>query len=52
MRESPDSWSEDFVLATTTPKTLYSDAGKKDEGRAQQDAANRQNLLLLFSRGH
>lgn len=52
MRELPDSWSDDFVLATTTPETLYPDADKKGAERAQQDAANKQNLLLLLSRGH
>lgn len=55
-RALPDSWTNDFIAATTTPESL----GDKtlDEGdesakqRADQDVANKQNLLLLLSRGY
>lgn len=52
MRELPDSWTDDFVLATTTPEDLYPDTDKDDAERVQRDGANKQNLLLLLSRGH
>lgn len=50
------TWTEDFVEATTTPSLLYGEvgdvAGKRAERRAAQDRANKQNLLLLLSRGY
>lgn len=50
------SWSEDFATATTTPEALYgsADDGSNDatKQRADQDLANKQNLLLLLSRGY
>jgi hypothetical protein len=49
------SWTQDFVEATTTRGALYpqSDSSVESEvQRARQDLANRQNLLLLLSRGY
>jgi len=54
-RALPTSWTGDFIEATTTPEILYSETGSSDEAakqRAHQDAANKQNLLLLLSRGY
>lgn len=55
-RMLPPSWTDDFATATTTPELLY---GPPDENpdaeaqhRAEQDIANKQNLLLLLSRGY
>lgn len=50
----PDSWTTDFILATTTPEELYGDGyGRLWKGqREKQDLANRANLLLLLSRGY
>jgi hypothetical protein len=54
-RALPASWTSNFITATTTPTTLYA---KEHRGRhsapdrADQDAANKQNLLLLLSRGY
>ncbi|MBF4766629.1 hypothetical protein ISU10_02465 [Nocardioides agariphilus] len=55
-RTLPETWTSDFVLATTTPTELYGAHdgffdrdGKK---RERQDRANRANLLLLLSRGY
>ena len=55
-RALPAEWTEDFITATTTPKALYSDQGSATadaaDVRADQDVANKQNLLLLLSRGY
>jgi hypothetical protein len=57
-RALPQSWTEDFVQATTTPGVLYgesdevSDTSAAARLRADQDSANKQNLLLLLSRGY
>lgn len=55
-RALPTRWTEDFITATTDPAALYGDAarGSGDAGgrRADQDLANKQNLLLLLSRGY
>lgn len=55
-RSLPDSWSRDFLVASTTPTHLYGAHdgfldwdGKK---RERQDKANKANLLLLLSRGY
>jgi len=47
-RALPTTWTEEFAVATTTPSELYDSTG----ARADQDMANKQNLLLLLSRGH
>lgn len=50
------TWTEDFIEATTTPSSLYGEvddtASERAERRAFQDLANKQNLLLLLSRGY
>ncbi|TIC86715.1 hypothetical protein E8D34_10725 [Nocardioides sp. GY 10113] len=46
----PTSWTDDFLLATTMPAAYGDDTGD-DPARADQDLANKQNLLLLLSRG-
>jgi hypothetical protein len=55
-RALPRSWTDDFISATTTPETLYGEdgdgAGSPAQERVDQDAANKQNLLLLLSRGY
>lgn len=55
-RALPTSWTSNFINATTTPETLYDeDAGNPTgpaRSRAAQDVANKQNLLLLLSRGY
>ena len=55
-RALPKSWSEDFIKATTTPKALHvnddDSSDKAAKQRADQDVANKQNLLLLLSRGY
>lgn len=55
-RALPTSWTDDFIKATTTPETLYGETGSSsDEAakqRADEDVANKQNLLLLLSRGY
>lgn len=55
-RALPESWTQNFIKATTTPSALYpedhdalTDAGVP---RADQDEANAQSLLLLLSRGY
>jgi hypothetical protein len=54
-RALPPKWTDDFIAATTDPAVLHervarssSDAGRR---RAKQGLANKQNLLLLLSRG-
>jgi hypothetical protein len=44
----PPDWASGFASATTNPKELWPDA---DPERYAQDRANKQNLLLLLSRG-
>lgn len=55
-RALPDSWTTDFILATTTPELLYGEqlgeAENHSTHRVDQDAANMSNLLLLLSRGY
>ncbi|MEV7396723.1 hypothetical protein [Aeromicrobium sp. NPDC092404] len=55
-RALPPSWRESFILATTAPDALRKDAaryqGEEMQARADQDRANKQNLLLLLSRGY
>lgn len=54
-RKLPSSWANSFVKATTSPTDLYGSVGDKpgqeSQQRADQDQANKQNLLLLLSRG-
>jgi len=55
-RALPTKWTDDFITATTDPAALPREAarGSGDAGRrrADQDLANKQNLLLLLSRGY
>ena len=55
-RALPPSWTENFATATTTPDILYVPAEQSPAADAQQrtdqDLANKQNLLLLLSRGY
>ena len=61
-RSLDESWTNDFITATTHPSDLYKVKGsyrdlipfhKTDaEKRRDQDAANRSNLLLLLARGY
>lgn len=61
-RSLDESWTTDFITATTNPSDLYKVDGsigdkiplhKTDaEKRRDQDAANRSNLLLLLARGY
>lgn len=55
-RALPKSWADHFVKATTTPAALYGSdihpAGAPGKQRADQDMANKQNLLLLLARGY
>jgi hypothetical protein len=55
-RALPASWTTDFIEATTTPDKLYPEDAKASDAtskqRADQDAANKQNLLLVLSRGY
>jgi hypothetical protein len=53
-RTLPSSWTSDFIGATTTPEALYDEAehNPSTPSRAAQDVANKQNLLLLLSRGY
>jgi len=48
----PKRWTEDFVRYTTTPQLMYDDETSGDRARVEQDLANKQNLLLLLSRGY
>ena len=52
----PESWTNDFVLATTTPTKLYGEHDgffdRDGKRREKQDKANKANLLLLLSRGY
>lgn len=54
-RALPASWTEEFVMATTTPSDLYGGRSgffdSHGKARERQDEANRSNLLLLLSRG-
>lgn len=52
----PQTWTTDFITATTTPSDLYGthrgfldSSGRKREA---QDSANKSNLLLLLARGY
>lgn len=47
----PSSWIDAFTAATTNPVALYGDESGSDQARVDQDVANKQNLLLLLSRG-
>jgi hypothetical protein len=47
-RALPTTWASDFATATTIPDT----SNEADEERAQQDQADKQNLLLLLARGY
>lgn len=47
----PRSWSDDFATYTTNPELLHPDQVEAGEQRINQDLANRQNLLLVLSRG-
>lgn len=47
-RALPTAWARDFATATTTPDT----SKKANNKRADQDQADKQNLLLLLARGH
>lgn len=55
-RMLPPSWTDDFATATTTPDLLYGSPDDNPDAdaqqRADQDIANKQNLLLLLSRGY
>jgi hypothetical protein len=55
-RALPTEWTADFATATTTPDVLYGSAEENPDAdaqqRADQDLANKQNLLLLLSRGY
>ncbi|CAM3449688.1 hypothetical protein NODU109028_17460 [Nocardioides dubius] len=52
-RMLPPSWAEDFIAATTDPGSLYrEETTALTVGRSAQDTANKQNLLLLLSRGY
>ena len=55
-RALPTKWTDDFITATTDPAALHGEAarGADDPGRhrADQDLVNKQNLLLLLSRGY
>ncbi|GAB4012011.1 putative toxin [Nocardioides ultimimeridianus] len=52
----PASWATDFASATTSPEALYGavapDADDAARQRADQDQADKDNLLLLLSRGY
>lgn len=52
----PESWTNDFVTAATTPLELYGGADgffdREGKRRERQDLANRANLLLVLSRGY
>ncbi len=55
-RALPTEWTDNFATATTTPEVLYGSAEENADADAQQrtdqDLANKQNLLLLLSRGY
>lgn len=51
-RSLPTSWTDDFISATTTLEVLADSDKESAEQRADQDIANKQNLLLLLSRGY
>jgi len=48
----PRRWTEDFTRYTTTPQLMYGNEASDDRTRVEQDLANKQNLLLLLSRGY
>ena len=47
----PTSWTNDFTTYSTHPEMVYGNESGDDRERIDQDLANRQNLLLLLSRG-
>jgi hypothetical protein len=51
-RALPASWTDNFIEATTTPQAHGGDTPDAEKARVHQDLANRQNLLLLLSRGY
>lgn len=55
-RALPASWTSEFATATTDPTRLYGtisrSSSEEETLRVHQDAANKQNLLLLLSRGY
>lgn len=54
-RALPESWTTDFITATTTPVELYGKGGWFDKAgklRERRDMANKANLLLVLSRGY
>ncbi len=55
-RALPLTWTDELITAMTDPAALHGDAerrsGEGSRRRVEQDLANRQNLLLLLSRGH
>lgn len=60
-RALPTEWTDNFIAATTLPGDLYAGddsspdsatAVQTSQMRADQDLANKQNLLLLLSRGY
>ena len=55
-RALPPSWTGTFIEATTSPEkmAIKADAASNEspKQRADQDVANKQNLLLLLSRGY
>ncbi|MFT4008829.1 MAG: hypothetical protein QM655_02185 [Nocardioidaceae bacterium] len=52
----PLAWSDNLIQATTAPTDLYSESADPPDAatkqRTDQDIANKQNLLLLISRGY
>ncbi len=48
----PTSWTDNFTAYTTNPELMYGNESSDDRARIDQDQANKQNLLLLLSRGH
>lgn len=55
-RALPPTWTQELISAMTDPAALHGEAargsGEGSRRRAEQDLANRQNLLLVLSRGH
>ncbi|MFT3943204.1 MAG: GH-E family nuclease [Ancrocorticia sp.] len=55
-RALAESWTDDFILASTSPLELYGQRknlfDKEGKQREKQDIANKTNLLLLLSRGY
>lgn len=46
----PTSWTDDFAKYATARRATHDDEAGADAKRADQDLANKQNLLLLLSR--